>query len=288
VANIPSVTQLRRQTRPASEATLARGAAIVLWALVILAGFGGLSALVRTTSDTSSDDAAPQSSASDEGRWIAAGFAERYVGAYLLAGADGATLVPFLGYSPELPVDGQPAEIAAPIRTVSVERAASEYWAVTVSVGPPGQERFWRAAVDVSGKAPVAVGLPAVVAAPTEVERIQLDLTLGPTPTNDPSVDTVTGFLGAYLCGQGDLSRYLRPGLDLTPTTPPVCTELTLTRWGTRVDDPDHQTVVVDAALGAGEGTPTWHATYAAALARRDGRWEIAELLPAAPRDGDD
>ena len=80
----------------------------------------------------------------------------------------------------------------------------------------------------------------------------------------------------------------LRPGLDLTPTTPPVCTELTLTRWGTRVDDPDHQTVVVDAALGAGEGTPTWHATYAAALARRDGRWEIAELLPAAPRDGDD
>lgn len=294
MASIPTTSDLRTrwgsrwsQSRPASEATLARGASLVLWALIVLAGFGGLSALIRTTS-TSGETARPAAAGeAPDGRWAAAGFAERYVGAYLLAGSDGGTLASYLGYEPELPPDAKPAAVAAPVRTVEVTRAAEDYWSVVVAVGPPGQEWFWQAAVDASGNSPVAVGLPSAVAAPPDVERIDLDVTLGPAPADDPAVDTVVGFLGAYLCGSGELSRYLSPGLDLNATDPPMCTAVEVSRWGSQADGDTRLSVVVDAVLGSGDGNPVWQATYAIDLARRDGRWEVAELLPAPPRDGD-
>jgi hypothetical protein len=71
----------------------------------------------------------------------------------------------------------------------------------------------------------------------------------------------------------------------LTAADPAVCQELEIVRWGAAADDADHQTVVVDAQLG--RGANAWIATYSAAMTRRDGRWEIAELLPAPPRDSD-
>ena len=294
MASIPTTSDVRARwgsrftrTRPASEATLARGASLVLWALIILAGFGGLSALVRTTSNGGEAATPAPSTETNDGRWTAAGFAERYVGAYLLAGADGGLLTPYLGYSPELPAGAMPAAVAAPVRTVEVTRADDDYWSIVVAVGPPGEEWFWRAAVDTSGDAPVAVGLPAAVASPPEVERVDIDVTLGPTPTDDPAAETVAGFLGAYLCGAGDLSRYLSPGMDLAATNPPMCTEVDLTRWGSRTDDDLHQSVVVDATLGSGDGNPVWQATYALDLTKRDGRWEVAELLAAPPRNDD-
>lgn len=282
-----SIRAQLRQSRPTSEATLARAASIVLWGLVILAGLGGLSALVRTTSSSTTEDTAEPTTASDDGRWVAAGFAERYVGAYLLAGSDGSSLSTYLGYEPELPGTARPAAVAAPVRTVEVTSAGDDYWSVVVAVGPPGQEWFWRAAIDATGDAPVAVGLPAAVAAPPEVERVDLDVNLGPVPAEDAAADTVGGFLAAYLCGSGELSRYLSPGVELTATNPPMCTGIELNRWGSRSDSDGRQTVVVDATLGSGEGQPVWQATYAVELARRDGRWEVAELLSAPPRDGD-
>jgi hypothetical protein len=294
VASVPTSSDLRTrfvsrwvQSRPSSEATLARGASLLLWLLIVLAGFGGLSALVRTTSGSSAKPSTAAASDAPEGQWIAAGFAERYIGAYLLAGNDGASLARYLGYTPELPPGARPAEIAAPVRAVEVTSAGDEYWSVVVSVGPPGQEWFWQAAVDASGDAPVAVGLPSAVAAPSEVEAIDLSVTLGPAPVDDPAVATVTGFLGAYLCGLGDLSRYLQPGVALTPTPAPLCTEVSVVRWGSRSEAAGGQTVVVDAVLGSGDGNPVWQATYTLSLASRDGRWEVAELLPAPPRDGD-
>ncbi|MGH9213850.1 MAG: conjugal transfer protein [Acidimicrobiales bacterium] len=282
-----SIRAQLRQSVPASEATLARGASFALWGLVILAGVGGLSALVRSTASSGDTDAPPPAATTDAGRWVAAGFAERYVGAYLLAGSEGTALAAYLGYEPELPATARPAAVAAPVRTVDVTAADDDYWSVVVAVGPPGQEWFWRAAVDATGDAPVAVGLPSAVAAPPEIERIDLDVNLGPMPADDPAAETVAGFLAAYLCGSGELSRYLSPGVDLTATNPAMCTEVELTRWGSQADGDTRQTVVVDAALGSGDGNPVWQATYAIELTRRDGRWEVAELLPAPPRDGD-
>jgi hypothetical protein len=267
---------------------LTRAAAVVLWILILLAALGGISALLRPSS-SGSGDAATGATTGDQSqsRLVASGFAERYVTAYLEAGRDGAGLVPFLGYTPELPATAEAGPVSAPVRTVDVAEAGDDYWAVTVAVGFPGEESFWRAAVDVDpdGFEAVAVGLPSAVAAPPAAEREKLGVTLAQPPVDDPLVETVTGFLGAYLCGQGDLSRFLSPGTAITAVDPPVCQDIEIVRWGAVADDEGHQTVVVDAQLGT--GVRARFATYSAAMTRRDGRWEIAELLPAPPRDSD-
>lgn len=273
------------------DALVARASAVLLWVLVVLAALGGLYAWTR-----SGDDAAPAPTTSDDGAardaaWVAAGFAERYVGTYLLAGSDGAQLSPFLGYRPELPPTQQPSEVVAPARAVDVRAAGEDYWSITVAVGPPRQERFWRTAVDTQRSHPVAVGLPAAVAGPpTDIQRADLAVTLTQPPADDPMAATVTGFLNAYLCGTGDLSRYLRPGLELTPADPAVCTSVDLALWGATSNEGDERTVVVEALLvtGTGNAATMQQATYATDLVRRDGRWEVAELLPAPPREQDE
>jgi hypothetical protein len=264
---------------------LTRVASVVLWVLIALAALGGLKSL--TSSSGGSGDAAPAAAAdSAEPRMIAAGFAERYVTAYLQAGRDGASLAPFLGYTPELPGTAEAGELTSPVRTVEVIEAGEDYWAVTVASGATGSERFWRAGIEVDDDlTPVAVGLPSPVAGPKPAERTDLAVTMSPPALDDPLVETVTGFLSSYLCGQNDLSRYLSPGTELTAVTPAVCTELEVTRWGAASDEEGHQTVVVDVQLD--EGPNARIATYSAAMTRRDGRWEIAELLPAPPRESD-
>jgi hypothetical protein len=273
-----------------SDATLTRATAIVLWLLIFLAAVGGIAALLRSPSSGASDSgASPAATDHSQSRFVASGFAERYVTAYLEAGRDGSKLVPYLGYTPELPGTAQAGAVSATVRTVDVTEADDDYWAVTVAVGSPGAERFWRAAVEVDKDFDaVAVGLPAAVAAPPDAERVKLGVTMAEPPADDPVVDTVTGFLSSYLCGQPDLSRYLSPGTSMTAVDPAVCDTVEIVRWGATPDEDGHQTVVVDAQLEDNEARGnTRIATYSAAMTRRDGRWEIAELLPAPPRDSD-
>jgi hypothetical protein len=273
---------------------VARGSAALLWILVLLAALGGLTAFLRPNSSndpapatkTTDDDAVPGTAAVEAG-----GFAERYVTAYLEAGNDGAVLKPFLGYEPELPATAKAVDLAAPVRAVDITKAATDYWSVTVAVGWTGQERFYRVAVDMRDDDTNAVGLPATVAAPAAPERSTLDVSLQTPNPDDPAVQTATGFLGAYLCGQGELSRYLSPGLGLTAASPKVCSEVEVIRWGVvKGDDESKQTVVFDALLdahGRSGATPRL-ATYTLLLANRDGRWEVSDLLPAPPLDEGD
>lgn len=285
---ISKPTTRARWAPSVSDVTLTRATAAVLWILILIAAIGGISALLRPSSSGSGDGgsltATPDQS---QPRFVAAGFAERYVTAYLEAGRDGTGLVPYLGYTPEMPGTAAARAVEAPVRAVDVAEAGDGYWAVTVAVGAPGEEMFFRAAVDVDPEtfAAVAVGMPAIVAAPAAAEREPLGVTLGPPPTDDPVVETVSGFLSAYLCGQGDLSRFMRPGTSLVAVDPPVCSQVEIVRWGAAAEDEGNQTIVVDAQLGTGENARI--ATYSAAMTRRDGRWEIAELLPAPPRDSD-
>lgn len=291
MANTRTISKptLRARWAPSvSDVTISRATAVVLWILILAAAVGGISALLRPSSSGSSEGAASAATPDQsQSRLVASGFAERYVTAYLEAGSDGSGLVPYLGYTPELPGTAAAGAVTAPVRTVDVAEAGDDYWAVTVVVGAPGEERFWRAAVDVDPESfdAVAVGLPAPVAAPAAAEREELAVTLATPPADDPLVETVNGFLAAYLCGQGDLSRYLRPGTSLTAADPAVCSEIEIVRWGALSEDEGHQTVVVEAQLGTGQNARI--ATYSAAMTRRDGRWEIAELLPAPPRDSD-
>jgi hypothetical protein len=292
VANTPKTisksTPRARWAPSVSDVTFARATAVALWILILLAAIGGISALLRPSS-SGSDDGAAAAATDDQSqaRLVAAGFAERYIITYLQAGSDGESLGPFLGYTPELPGTAGAGAVTAPVRTVDVAEAGDGYWAVTVGVGFPDGESFWRAGVEVDPDtfAAVAVGLPAVVAAPPAAEREPLAVTMAAPPADDPLVETVTGFLSAYLCGEGDLSLYLRPGTALTAVEPAPCDQVQIVRWGAITDDENSQTVVVDAQMDTGANARM--ATYSAVMTRRDGRWEIAELLPAPPRDSD-
>jgi hypothetical protein len=297
VANTRTIPESGRRIRrlgeprrlPVSDVTLARGSAALLWLLVLLAALGGLAALLRPSA--SNDD--PPAVAEDpdavpgESSVIASGFAERYVTAYLEAGNEGTVLEPFLGYTPELPATAAAVDLAAPVRAIDIVRADDSYWSVTVAVGWTGQERFWQVAVDLRDEVPNAVGLPAAVSGPPAPERSALDVNMGQPALDDPEVTTVTEFLGAYLCGKGELARYLSPGLSLAAADPKVCDTVEVIRWGV-VEDADEatQTVVLDAQFDGDAGPRI--ATYTLLLSSRDDRWEVTDLLPAPPLEQED
>jgi hypothetical protein len=303
VANTRTIPETGRRGRPrelrrlpVSDVTVARGSAALLWLLVLLAALGGLTAFLRPTS---SNNPAPKATGSDDPATGAAiveaeGFAERYVTAYLEAGNDGTVLAPFLGYTPELPPTAKAVQLSAPVRATDISKAAKDYWSVTIAVGWTGQERYWQVAVDLRKGHMNAVGLPAQVAPPAEPKRSSLQVNMQEPDIGDPAVQTVTGFLEAYLCGSGELSRYLSPGLSLTAAKPKVCDEVQVIRWGVVKGDgqgnQDKQTVVFDAMFdshGRGGFTPRL-STYTLLLTDRDGRWEVTDLLPAPPLSADD
>jgi len=285
--------QLRRL--PVSDVAVARGSAALLWVLVLLAGLGGLAAWLRPTSSSepSRTVVSDPDGVTGNAVVVAGGFAERYVTAYLEAGKEGEKLTSFLGYTPELPLNAQATELSAPVRSVDITKAGDDYWAVVVAVGWPGQERFWQVAVDMRDGPANAVGLPAAVAAPAAPERSSLDVSMGQPALDDPMVESATSFLGAYLCGQEGLSRYLSPGLALAPAEPKVCSSAEVIRWGVVDGDDDNtKTVTLDALLDGDaaaddSATSARVATYTLLLTSRDGRWEISELLPAPPLDDD-
>lgn len=313
-----------------SDATVSRIGATVLWVLVILAAYGGITALLGSGTDDAAAGAPSAPSTPTDGRWTAAGLAERYVTAYLLA-SNGEELAPFLGYNPELPVVLEPVGQVGEVRTVSVAatdsstgqaigepdgtdgtgaEAASgtdgessdatpgpetDYWSVTVAVTDQHRvddgddrvitESFWQVAVDTSGDQPVAVGLPAPVAAPATAEQADPAISLNEPSPDDPQVDSVEGFLAAYLCGAPDLDRYLQPGAELQPADPPICSRAEVLRWGvdTEIGEADAGAQIALAEVALTQGQRTHQATYSFMLAERDGRWEVADLLPAPP-----
>lgn len=299
MANTRTIPDSGRQMRrprqprrlPVSDVTVARGSAALLWLLVLLAALGGLAALLRPSAsdDTPATVGDDPDAVPGESAVVASGFAERYVTAYLEAGSEGDVLSPFLGYTPELPATAEPVDLAAPVRAVDITKADTDYWSVTVAVGWTGQEHFWRVAVDLRDDVANAVGLPTAVAGPPEPERSALDVNMGQPALNDPEVKTVTEFLGAYLCGQGELARYLSPGLKLKAADPKVCSTVEVIRWGVVDDGGTGETVVFDALLdgdtaaNADSGVTPRVATYTLLLSSRDGRWEVTDLLPAPP-----
>lgn len=303
-----------------SDATVARLSATLLWVLVILAAYGGITAWMGAGDSSGADVVVPEPGEVPDGRWAAAGFAERYVTAYLATGSDGSVLSPYLGYTPDLPPTADSATVTGPVRAVDVQRAEDrpDYWSVTVAVGNPvsvagdstgasgdtveseagegatGGESFWQAAVDTSGGQPVAVGLPAPVAGPPDPDRRPVATSLSQAPSNDPAVESVEGFLAAYLCGAPDLDRYLHPEAVLVAGDRAVCNSVEVVRWGSvkaasgggggeteATNSEERQTVVAEVEFDS--GNQARRATYGLTLAQRDGRWEVAALLPAPP-----
>ncbi|MFE3770909.1 conjugal transfer protein [Streptomyces sp. NPDC059122] len=248
---------------------------------------------------TSSDAVAP------------AGFAELYVAAYVKAGQRDAAVQELAAFYPAARSMSWSAEGGAErtesASAVQVRQISAGYWSVTVaaritSKDDAGQLHYFqvpvRSTASTKGTASgwVAAALPAEVAAPTgdAAKAPELSYGSGHAPlASDPAVQTIQGFLAAYLTGQGDVERYLSPGTTLHPVRPAPYAAVTLTQIADHGPGPaegaEAQTppdgvqrrllVDVEGDSRKATGRPM---TYAIELRARGGRWEIA-ALEAAP-----
>jgi hypothetical protein len=271
---------------------------VALWLLVISGPIaatvlafhvGGLDSRI----DGLSRRPAPVSVADSAG---AEGFAELYVASVLAGDADTADGLSGIA---ELPV-GEASEggwFASRTVSLGAEELAPGYFAVTVAVEVAAEDavserergwvavgtRFYTVGVVETGSGWVATGLPTLVARPTGPPPPELLVMRMDGLDAFPELErAAAAFLAAYLTGVGDLARYTVPGSLLIPVEPAPFVTVEIIRAGSATSTDGAQLVaaVVRAADAAGRSQVL---EYSLVVSQRDGRWEVAELLPAAP-----
>lgn len=260
-----------------------RASAIALWLLVATAALGGLVALLRPLPHPTGEQVrgTPPSVTVAEAE-AAAGYAVLFVSAYIEDGTDPPTADSAAGIlANDTPPESAPVADASTVSVVAIEPVDEGYWAVTVAAPGPAGMGFWRVGVASRGGGLAAMGPPTPVTAPPVADRPDLAVSWETPPPDDPALGTVLGWIAAYACGQGDVSRWLAPGLRLAPIVPPLCGEVRLDRWGSRPEGDERLVVVTEAVLDP--GVSERRVTFSLLLVRRDGRWEVAEVLPAPP-----
>jgi hypothetical protein len=134
-----------------------------------------------------------------------------------------------------------------------------------------------------------ALALPAPVPGPGAAEPPDLDYpeTISPTSAAGQSA---AGFLAAMIAGDGEITRYLRPGTSISAITPAPYSAVAVTdiKGSHEVtEDPaddDGTHALITAELTRLDGNKTT-AQYVLTLVARDGRWEVAGLEPAVRID---
>ncbi|UQA97506.1 conjugal transfer protein [Streptomyces halobius] len=306
-------------TTSTSTGAMANWTALARWSAwgLLLAGplLGGL-ALASTTKPVTVPPRAeaPRAQPASSDAVAPAGFAEMYVAAYVKAGQSDAAAEELAAFYPAArsmawSAEGG-AERAESASAVQVRQISSGYWSVTVAAritgsakdSDSGRVRYFqvpvRATAGSNGAASgwTAAALPAEVAAPTGSKGAAPELSYGSTHAplaSDPAMQTINGFLAAYLTGRGELDRYLSPGTTLHAVRPAPYTAVTVTQIADHGQGPaegaEAQTppdgvqrrLLVDVE-GESKHTSGRPMTYAIELRARDGRWEVASL-EAAP-----
>ena len=227
----------------------------------------------------------------------AEGFAELFVASFLSAGEGSPeTLAAFLDV---LSLGGMEEGLWVVSRTVSLgaREVAPGYFAVTVAAEVVARDvdsmaqptwvpvgtLFYTVGVTESGSGWAAVGLPALVAAPPTGSTPDLVVRrMDGLREVSGLEEAVTRFLVAYLTGEGELARYTAPGSPLIAVQPPPFVAVEMIEAGS-VAGADGARQVVVLVAGTDEAGRTQVLQYALVAAERDGRWEVAELLPAPP-----
>ncbi|MFE7302539.1 conjugal transfer protein [Streptomyces sp. NPDC057579] len=302
-------------TTSMSTGAMANWTAVVRWSAwgLLLAGplLGGwalASARTPVAVPTRAEASRAQPASSDA--VAPAGFAEVYVAAYVKAGdsdADAQELATFYPAARSMSWSGGGgAERAESASAVEVRQVSVGYWSVTVaaritgSSKNSGRVRYFQVpvrATDGRGASGwTAAALPAEVAAPSGSKGVAPELSYGSAHApldSDPAVQTVRGFLAAYLTGRGELDRYLSPGTALHAVRPAPYTAVSVTQFAEHGHGPAkgaeaqvppdgvQRRLLVDVE-GDGKYTGGRPMTYAIELRARDGRWEVA-ALEAAP-----
>lgn len=286
----------RRRVNPT---ILIRALQVLLWLLVVsgpaaaLVGIAGLAAL-NSRLEVVKEAAAAADPPADTA--VVEGFAELFIAAYLDAGEDSTTgLDPFVD---GVALDGVDAGSWSAGRTTSLgaTEVAPGYFAVTVAV-----ELIAHATGSDSTSAPVSVGtlfysvgvadtdsgwtvvaVPSLIPAPNRVNAPDL-LVARLDGIDDPGLNDMVGqFLSAYLTGNSELTRYLAPSSPVLSVDPPLFTAVEVLRSGT-AEDPQQGTVVAVVARATDGAGRAQLLEFWLAVSQRDGRWEVAEVLPAPP-----
>jgi len=144
---------------------------------------------------------------------------------------------------------------------------------------------------DRSGTSFAVTGAPGVVAGPgrAAVPKPPYGVTV---PEGDlPSA--VGEFLAAYLTGAGEVSRYLAPGVTLSPVSPAPYTALSVEQVlaveeaaAAEKVPADGTTAHVLARVEARGTAGRWPLAYELTLKARSDRWEVAALQSGTARDG--
>lgn len=284
-------TGQRRHWLPSPRLLVTRVLHVLLWLLVAVGAVGGVSAwTLAASADPPAADPVEVAVPSVP----AQGFAELYVRAWLGEAGRGSedAIAAFYPESVGLG-DVTPGGVyVADVATVDVAEEAAGYWAVTIAaavltavdgVYEPGGVRYYTVGVVEANDGLVATGLPAQVNAPSTLEDAPAPVAgmLG-SVGEEPWVEAVERFLGAYLAGAGEVDRYTAPGVNLAALIPPPYVEVRLQRAGAVAHADGRRTVRVEAsAVDAGGLTHVMH--YSLSLAERAGRWEVTELHPAPP-----
>lgn len=171
----------------------------------------------------------------------------------------------------------------------SAEEVSPARWQVVVGArgGAAGAQSFFAVPVLVDAAGAAALTLPARTNPPASPDA-QLGPAQGLTSVTpeDPVYQTVNGYLAAFLAGQGELDRWVAPGVSATPVQPRPCRTVKLDDVRTAVDDvptPDRnglQLAVIATATCRTTATTSTVSQYPLILQVRDGRWEVAADNP--------
>jgi hypothetical protein len=180
---------------------------------------------------------------------------------------------------------------------ISATSPAPDMWSVIVVADvlvlqPDGKRKASllcaQVALTGTGDAYIAGTLPSPVACPgTSTLALAYDEVVDPA---GPIGQSVTGFLAAYLAGQGQLDRFVSPGASLALPRPAPYTAVQVAEVRTHEKfEPGQAARPVDGTViqslahawgrdATGQSTPV---DYALTLVARAGRWEINRIDPA-------
>jgi hypothetical protein len=269
---------------------------VVLWLLVVSGPATALLVAARLSAldqrlDVITSRTASEPPAATAG---AAGFAELFIAAYLSGGKDSTGVDQVLD---AVSLDGVEGGQWSVTRTTSLgaEEVAPGYFAVTVAADVVASDHdadgaplwvsqgtwFFTVGVAETPTGWTVTGLPSLIPAPASVEAPEL--LVDRLEGTEPGVEELLSrFLAAYLAGEGELARYVAPSSAIVPVQPPPFAQVEVVAAGmaAATDAGTHVAAVARATDLIGR---TQLLEYSLVVSQRDGRWEVADLLPAPP-----
>ncbi|WP_280264951.1 conjugal transfer protein [Nocardia wallacei] len=222
---------------------------------------------------------------------LAESFAEEFVVTYLGAtGGQQDRLKEFVDLGQQVHLPTTARQVSEPIvvhATRDVGNAQLEVWSVTVSVRPKasggaaGPREYYRVAVSVAADGRMrALALPAAVAPPGRGEDLMLRYT-STCGADTPVAQVASGFLAAFLTGNGDVTRYVAQNSGIAALQPAPFTSVETPSVG--AEDADcgiskstaKVLATVNPKTGAG-AAPTL--AYPLTMVRTAGQWQVQAM----------